>query len=261
MSLPEELLCITFSFLPPREIILSIPHVSKHWKNIITSAPKELAIVVNPAIEALAREACQNGCLHTLQTLSHFNLAYDYAMLAVSCRNGHLKVVQWLASQFKLTANDVRVYDNLALLSACERGHLQVAQWLIPHFNLAADIHICENYAFRYSCYNGHLKLAQWLASRFNINRDNAHADIRCALIINYTHGHLHVAKWLTTHFNLTAKDARARNNLAFSKSCANGHSHVTQWLASHFNLTADARDNNNATVATYNGLHPSIYK
>ena len=38
MSLPEELLCITFS-LPPHEIIHIIPRISTHWKNIITSAP------------------------------------------------------------------------------------------------------------------------------------------------------------------------------------------------------------------------------
>ena len=103
--------------------------------------------------------------------------------LRQACLRGDLRLAQWLASRFDLTAADARADDNAALHFACLNGRLAAAQWLVSHFGLtAADARASDNYALRHACEGGHLVMAQWLVARFSLTAADARADDNFAL-------------------------------------------------------------------------------
>ncbi len=59
--------------------------------------------------------------------------------MLLACINGHLNVVQWLVTNFNLTADDVRANNNWALQYSCASNHKAVAQWLIDRFQLPVE--------------------------------------------------------------------------------------------------------------------------
>ena len=77
-----------------------------------------------------------------------------------ACRNGHLRVAQWLLR----AKPDISANNETAFQYACVNGHLRVAQWLLrvkPDISISTDNEI----TFRWACSNGHLRVAQWLCS------------------------------------------------------------------------------------------------
>lgn len=181
-----------------------------------------------------------NWCLKTLdQFFVHHGTALNWA-----AQNGHLPMVQLLASHFGLTADDVRVHDNFALRFAAAGGHLPVVQFLASHFGLSADdARAYDNFALRLAAKGGHVPVLHFLASHFGLTSQDGRALENGALRWAAGEGHLPALQFLVSHFGLTAEDARTDDNCALWWACQDGHLPVVQFLASRFGLTArDAR-------------------
>jgi len=57
------------------------------------------------------------------------------------CLNGHLDVAQlltaqWLVSEFKLAAEEIKTSCSGIIRITCERGHTELLQWLVSEFKL-----------------------------------------------------------------------------------------------------------------------------
>jgi hypothetical protein len=153
------------------------------------------------------------------------------------CFEGHLAVAQWLATTFRITAEDVRSRENQALWSACRNGHLTVVQWLTNEFKLTAeDVRSKKNRASWSACWHGHLTVVQWLTNEFKLTADDIRVDGNAALSGACHNGHLETVQWLVETFALTIADARA----AIALIRARGKQPLTDWLIAQFAFTQD---------------------
>jgi ankyrin repeat protein len=148
----------------------------------------------------------------------------------LACKNGHLKVAQWLYTYNGIYEGDkinIHHYFETPFISACENGHLEVAQWL---FSLGEKeekikIHIDEDRAFTWACANGHLEVAQWL---YSLGGVNIHARNDDAFCWSCKKGHLEVSQWL---YSLGGVNIHSADDFAFKWACYNSHLEVAQWL------------------------------
>lgn len=155
--------------------------------------------------------------------------------LKEACKRGHLHVMQWIQSIFKLSKHDL----SYAFQWACASGYLQIAQWLHVTYHLTPlDAKQLENYALRWSCAYGHLNVVQWLHVTFGLTildvRSNP--DILSGVCCG---GRLNILRWLVTTFGLTIADIRTRNYDAIYWADSNGHLSIIRWLHNWFGITA----------------------
>jgi hypothetical protein len=102
------------------------------------SVVERLVTLTRPNIKVALAITTPDGLRIPLLTglTLHDARAYNNAALQGACKNGHLKVAQWLTERFELTADDARAHHNRALLWACQNGHLAVVHWLEEEFGI-----------------------------------------------------------------------------------------------------------------------------
>lgn len=143
------------------------------------------------------------------------NTDNDYAF-RWSCRNGHLKLAQWLHT---LGVN-IHAGCEYSFIHSCSNGHTDVSKWLV---NCGVNVRAQNDCAFGRSCFNGFFNIAEWLLT--------LGADIQCADNYAFRYscsiGRLDIAQWLYNH----GANIYAGHNYAFRSSCENGHTQITKWL------------------------------
>jgi Zinc finger, C3HC4 type (RING finger)/Ankyrin repeats (3 copies) len=145
---------------------------------------------------------------------------FDLA-LVTACKQGRVKVAQWLCSAFYPTTQDAI----FALNRVREHGIHTVAGWLVSHHALtAADVRGKGWAVLGHSRDEaGNFVDARWLVETFNLSELDRYEMLDSACLI----GHLETAKWLASTYEL-----RPIPELLFHV-CRYGDFGIIQWLAS----------------------------
>ena len=157
--------------------------------------------------------------------------------------SGHVDVIRWMCTAFRLTLADARADDVAALRYCCHRGHVETARALHEHFNFErADIRASGNYSLFHSVSEGHDEVVRWLLYEAGLSRDDildrgGDAAGRSPFLEACVKGHIEVAEELAYAAELTVDDIRARNNEVFRLTCQAGHLDVVEWLVEDFKL------------------------
>ncbi len=108
-------------------------------------------------------DACINGNYEDAIKYHPYgdDLSSTYAAFHHTCKNGHLRIAQWLHSMH------AHFHTTAEFVSSCSAGQLEVAQWLLSLSDKSTMEYMSYD-AFRLSCINNHLHIAQWLHSEFN---------------------------------------------------------------------------------------------
>jgi hypothetical protein len=203
ISIPEVDYYI-LSFLDYLTNFPKISRVNKYYYNLIKNDPqyqqikdfyqKEKSLTLNINVffhEHLHQwtehflKACRYGYFYYAQYLVQnyeyeidFHFRGDYAF-RWSCREGHLKISQWLYENIQ----DINIHhrNEYAFKHSCGNGHLEMAQWLYSlaqKTKLPINIHVKNEKPFRYACMGKHIKVAQWL---YEIGKQENHPiDYQC---------------------------------------------------------------------------------
>lgn len=213
------------------------------------------------ADETMLIPACVGGLLPTVQRLfgpwetSITTHEQFLECLWVSCKRGHLRVVEWLTHHTSMVQNLMA----RALIIACTYGHLDLARWILETFPAVKDT-LQSHVPHLWRSAADHLMILQWLATTFGPLTET---DLKHVLAA--AHGHQAVVQWLVTEFKFTQGALRLalyaaciRGQLESAQflaqrmrsvdwpsllrsTCERGHLPVTQWLLS-FNTTVRAR-------------------
>ena len=114
-----------------------------------------------------ARIHFANACLHGQVDYAKFlfslnpasiTIIYAQSLFFTTCKNGYLKLAQWL---YWLNPSMPNMTETYTFCVVCEKGHLALAQWILsvrPNVQKSMP----QN-AFRQACRQGHLHVAEWL--------------------------------------------------------------------------------------------------
>ena len=105
-------------------------------------------------------------------------------------RNGHLKVVQWLAK------NGGSVIEEDSVRAAARGGHLNVVPWLAEIGRRSTKKAINESTSLNFVAFKGNLEVVQWPARNGeSVTQPDSHGGtpLRAAAQV----GHLEVVQWL----------------------------------------------------------------
>lgn len=242
-SLPDELAWMVLIRMPWRSRLRSRA-VCRRWRDIL-SGPAAWRDVPRERPHYALMVACRHGAIDVAARLTiQFGLtddfdAEDYGFFEIFCRaceDGNLPVIEWLATTFKLTADDIRTEGNEALIAACSGGNFEVVRWLIAAFDLTADdVRDSNNAALQGACSEGRLEIARWLVETFSLTRGDARASHNYALNLACSGGHLNIVQWLVETFGLLAADAIDCDAVETATDCY--HDHIADWLTGRFGL------------------------
>jgi hypothetical protein len=138
--------------------------VCRRWRDIL-SGPAAWRDVPRERPHYALMVVCRHGAIDVAARLTiQFGLtddfgAEDYGFFETFCRaceDGNLPVIEWLATTFGLTADDIRTEDNEALSAACSGGE----------FRSRAVAH-CGAVETATDCNHDHV--ADWLTGRFGL--------------------------------------------------------------------------------------------
>lgn len=105
-------------------------------------------------------KACENGYLETAKKLynritNKEEYCYDKISMKVVCKNGHLKIVEWIINY--VDKNKSLDYQR-AFEDCCDSGQLEIAKYF---YKLNINLKLCI--AFKITCKRGFLNIAKWL--------------------------------------------------------------------------------------------------
>jgi hypothetical protein len=135
----------------------------------------------------------------------NFNLQTFQEVYNVAASNGHLDIIQWIASiEPKIILNG---RPKLALKHSlldwhifgmvCHRGFLEVAKWIHANCNKTIVYNYKETDPFVLACHGGQLEIAQWIIQTKPIPSDMLNSEIQIAA--RQSCQHLHVLQWLNS--------------------------------------------------------------
>ena len=111
---------------------------------------------------------CYDDCRERLgKKINYAILDYDMFYLAVS--KGHLDIVQWLYTKFKIVyGKTFNLHSNLEepALLAIRSGNLAMLEWLDHATGYTINFRIAHDYLFKEAAENGHTEIAHWICNR-----------------------------------------------------------------------------------------------
>lgn len=185
-----------------------------------------------------------------------------YPFQQIAAENGHLEVLKWFHSVFKLTKQDI-INGNgwlSALYIAAVGGHIDVIEWFCSTFNLMAnDTICCEGFrgAFQGAAVGGQLETLKWLHQNCNLSNlelnNDCYSRAFCATIegslikaCGTSETQLEILNWLHSNFTINVEIVRERYNFIFKEAAIEGHVNVLKWLHSIFDLTEELKSKDN---------------
>ncbi len=159
-------------------------------------------------------------------------------VLRTACRNGCLKVLEWLVDSFGLTVQDLRAGDDIALYVTCREGQIHVLKWLFREFSFSP--HDVKRYLGKWSllavaCAFGHLRVAKWLDASFGLP-PLSEADIGVIL----RDGGLKTIKWAFARSSIDKYHLRNFDHLLLQIAFENESTEVLEWVFEQFDLNVD---------------------
>ena len=202
-------------------------------------------------VQSMIYEASNNGHLDVIEWIvSAFRLGSETFFvdsslsLTRACMNGHLKLAQWVCQTFDLVkwVNSNPYSKNCILTNSAGEGRFECVKWFLETFQINPDeVKVLISDAFQHSCAGGHLEIAQLLASKFELTSEDVRVgQYTSSLIWAASNGFLDTAKWLHKTFGFTAEDASDQDNYALKTACREGHLEAAKWLTETFNIVLE---------------------
>lgn len=183
-------------------------------------------------------EMCRLGDLDVMKWISEkhdLGIMWVAAGYPLACRNGHIKVLEWLEAEYPPAEGSMISHIN-GFMAAVREGQLEVMKWMIARSKIVSKDLVAYPWSCIYvACQYGNLGGVKLLVRHFDLSRETEGIDYIKDFQIACDKGHLEIAQFLVKHFEMTTKEVSSNNHGAFRLACKGNHFATAKWLATRY--------------------------